>query len=284
MLTPLRGKQGVCLLGPSDLARVRALLADDPATNVFMGDRIESTKLDPRWLGGRVYGYVDDGELLALCHHAANLVPVGAHPAAIEAFATRALADGRACSSIFGPEGPVLRLWGLLQDRWGPARSLRPAQPFLSITEPSRLTPDPRVRVVRLDELDILYPASVAMFTEEMGVSPEAGGPPGGYRARVAQLITQGRVFARIDDGRVVFKAEIGAVTRAACQIQSVYVDHAHRGRGLATHGMATVVEATLRDWAPVVTLYANAENAAAHRVYEKVGFVRTNTFATVLI
>jgi len=47
---------------------------------------------------------------------------------------------------------------------------------------------------------------------------------------------------------------------------------------------MATVVEATLRDWAPVVTLYANAENAAAHRVYEKVGFVRTNTFATVLI
>ncbi len=284
MLTPLRGRQGVRLLGPPDLARVRALLARDPATHVFMADRVESTRLDTRWLGGRIYGYVDDGELLALCHHAANLVPVGAHPAAVGAFAERALADGRACSSIFGPEDAVLGLWQLVQHQWGPARSLRPSQPFLTIARPSAVPPDRRVRVVRLDELDVLYPASVAMFTEEMGISPEAGGAPGAYRARVAQLITQGRVFARIDDGRVVFKAEIGAVTPAACQIQSVYVDHAYRDHGLATHGMATVVETTLRDWAPVVTLYVNADNAAARRVYDKVGFARTNTFATVLL
>ncbi len=284
MLTPLRGKQGVRLLGPPDLDRVRALLAADPVTHVFMADRVESTKLDTRWLGGRVYGYVVDGELLALCHHAANLVPVGSQPAALRAFAERALADGRACSSIFGPEDAVLGLWDLLRERWGPARSLRPGQPVLSMSSESAVTPDPRVRVVRLDELDVVYPASVAMFTEEMGVSPEAGGAPGAYRARVAQLITQGRLLARIENGRVLFKAEIGAVTPAACQVQSVYVDRVCRGRGLATQGMATVVATTLRAWAPIVTLYVNADNAAARRVYDTVGFERTGTFATVLL
>lgn len=34
---------------------------------------------------------------------------------------------------------------------------------------------DPRVRRVRMEEFDIVYPACVAMFTEEVGVSPNAG-------------------------------------------------------------------------------------------------------------
>jgi predicted GNAT family acetyltransferase len=66
--------------------------------------------------------------------------------------------------------------------------------------------------------------------------------------------------------------------------VQSVFVDRAERGRGLATQGMASVVAAALRDWAPAVTLYVNADNLAARRVYDKVGFVRTATFATVLL
>lgn len=283
MLTSLRGRQGVRVLGPSDLDPVRALLARDPTTHVFVADRVETTGLDPRWLGGRVYGYVEDGELTALCHHAANLVPVAGHGRAIDAFARRALADGRTCSSVFGPQQQVLALWERLGPRWGPARSVRADQPFMTITAASPLDPDPLVRPAVLDELDVLYPASVAMFTEEMGVSPEDGGADA-YRARLAQMITQGRVYARIEVGRVLFKAEVGAATAEACQVQSVFVDRGLRGRGLATHGMAAVVAAALRDWAPVVSLYVNADNKAARRVYDKVGFVRTTTFATVLL
>jgi len=283
VLTTLRGRQGIRLLGPADRAQVEGLLSHDPVTNVFIADRVASTGLDQRWLGGRIYGYLDDGELTALCHHAANLVPVRAHRAAVEAFAERAVSDGRSCSSLFGPQDAVLGLWERLQPHWGAARSVRADQPFQWMRAPSAVEPDPAVRVVRLDELDIVYPASVAMFTEEMGVSPEVGGADA-YRARVAQLISQGRMFARIEDGRVLFKAEVGAATAASCQVQSVFVDRAERGRGLATQGMASVVAAALRDWAPVVTLYVNADNLAARRVYDKVGFVRTATFATVLL
>ncbi len=283
MPTTLRGRQGIRLLGPADRAQVEGLLARDPVTNVFVADRVASTGLDQHWLGGRIYGYLEDGELTALCHHAANLVPVRAHRAAVEAFAERAVSDGRSCSSLFGPQDAVLGLWERLQPQWGAARSVRADQPFQCMRAPSAVEPDPAVRVVRLDELDLVYPASVAMFTEEMGVSPEVGGADA-YRARVAQLISQGRMFARIEDGRVLFKAEVGAATAASCQVQSVFVDRAERGRGLATQGMASVVAAALRDWAPAVTLYVNADNLAARRVYDKVGFVRTATFATVLL
>ena len=88
-----------------------------------------------------------------------------------------------------------------------------------------------------MPDLDALYPACVAMYTEEVGVSPEAGGGADLYRARVTQLITKGWSFARIEGGRVVFKAEIAAATPYACQVQGVYVDPDRRGEGLAAAG-----------------------------------------------
>ena len=80
------------------------------------------------------------------------------------------------------------------------------------------------------------------MYTEEVGVSPEIGGGADLYRARVAQLVAKGWSFARIEDGRVVFKAEVAAASPHACQVQGVYVDPDRRGEGLAAAGMAAVV------------------------------------------
>ena len=90
---------------------------------------------------------------------------------------------------------------------------------------------------------------------------PEVGGGADLYRARVAQLVAKGWSFARIEDGRVVFKAEVAAASPYACQVQGVYVDPDRRGEGLAAAGMAAVVELALRDIAPVVSLYVNEHN-----------------------
>jgi predicted GNAT family acetyltransferase len=148
---------------------------------------------------------------------------------------------------------------------------------------PPQVAPDPHLRRVRPTELEVLLPASVAMFTEEVGVSPL--GPDGGaaYRARVAELIALGRAFARIEDGRVMFKAEIGAVTPHACQVQGVWVRPELRGQGLAVAGMAAVVQEALRSIAPVVSLYVNDFNAPARAVYRKVGFTEVATLTSIL-
>ncbi len=103
------------------------------------------------------------------------------------------------------------------------------------------------------------------------------------YRSRVRQLIGLGWSFARIEDGRVVFKAEVAHATPQAAQIQGVWVAPDRRGEGLAASGVAAVAEACRRDIAPVVSLYANIWNEPARRAYARVGFEQTGTFATVM-
>ena len=271
------------VLGPRDLTAAMEVLDRDPVANVFVASRVRAAGLDSWRLGGEMWGYVVDGRLEALCHAGANLVPVEAGPEAVRAFAGRARRQGRRCATIVGPKEAVQPMWRLLEPSWGPARDVRPDQPLLATSRPSPVRPDPAVRRVRNDELDLLLPACVAMFTEEVGVSPVAADGGAAYRARVAELIASGRSFARIEDGRVVFKAELGSVTAKACQVQGVWVDPELRGRGLSVGGMAAVVDLALRDVAPVVSLYVNDFNTAARAAYERVGFEQRGTFMSVL-
>jgi uncharacterized protein len=271
------------LLTDHDRDEVLALCDRDAITNVFVSARIRSTSLDPSRLGGQLWGYSDGGQLTALCYSGANLVPVAAGPDAIAAFASRARLQGRRCSSIVGPAEAVGQLWSLLAPSWGRPREVRPVQPVMAIRGRSPVEPDPLVRMVRPHELDVVLPSCIAMFTEEVGVSPIGGDGGAAYRARMADLIGAGRSFARIGpDGHVAFKAEIGAVTPHACQVQGVWVPPEDRGRGHAVRGMAAVVQAAL-ELAPVVTLYVNDYNTPARAAYLHAGFTRVGTFMSVL-
>ncbi|MFH8398563.1 GNAT family N-acetyltransferase [Streptomyces anulatus] len=272
------------VLEPSDLQAALAVLESEPVANAFVTSRVQVAGLDPWRLGGEMWGWYADGMLRSLCYSGANLVPICAGPEAVRAFADRARRAGRRCSSIVGPAESTTRLWRLLEPSWGPAREVRANQPLM-VTESlsADVTPDPRVRRVRKDETEVLMPACVAMFTEEVGISPLAGDGGLLYQARVAELIGTGRSFARIDDGKVVFKAEIGAATPQACQIQGVWVAPEHRGKGLSEAGMAAVLRYALADGAPVVSLYVNDYNTPARKAYRRVGFREVGAFMSVL-
>ncbi|MFF5448325.1 GNAT family N-acetyltransferase [Streptomyces sp. NPDC012888] len=272
------------VLGPGDLAAALEVLERDPVANAFVTSRVQVAGLDPWRLGGEMWGYYAEGALRSLCYAGANLVPVCATPDAVRAFADRARRTGRRCSSVVGPAEATSELWRLLEPHWGPAREVRAHQPLMVTDRPSPdIAPDPLVRRVRKDEMDLIMPACVAMFTEEVGVSPLAGDGGLLYQARVAELVSTGRSFARVEDGKVVFKAEIGAATARACQIQGVWVDPEFRGRGHSETGMAAVVEYALRDVAPVVSLYVNDYNTAARAAYRRVGFREVGAFMSVL-
>jgi predicted GNAT family acetyltransferase len=265
---------------PADRAEVDALLARDPVAHCFVTGRVRQP--DP-WHGD-LYAFVDGDRIASLLYVGANLVPVETTPRSRAAFADHLRPRGRRCSSFVGPAEEVLDLWRLLEPAWGPARAIRERQLVMAIDRDPIAAPDPLVRQVRPEELDLLLPACVAMFTEEVGVSPVAGGLGGAYRSRIAELISAGRALARLDDdGRVVFKAEIGVVGDGVCQVQGVWVDPALRGRGLGTAGMAAVVEQARRSIAPTVSLYVNDFNTAARRAYLGTGFRETGEFATVL-
>jgi predicted GNAT family acetyltransferase len=273
----------VRVLDDRDLSAVLDLLNRDPIANVFVQSRVEAVGLQPWRLGAEMWGHAPDGRLTGLCYAGANLVPIAADAEALRAFADRARRQGRRCSSLVGPTELVAPFWRLLEAAWGPARDVRPCQPLLLADEQPSVAPDPAVRRVLPEEIDVLLPASIAMFTEEVGISPVAADGGALYRARVAELLAAQRSFARIEQDRVVFKAEVGAATSAACQIQGVWVDPALRGRGLSVAGMAAVVIACLRDIAPAVSLYVNDFNTPARRAYERVGFREVGTFMSVL-
>jgi predicted GNAT family acetyltransferase len=273
------------VLEPSDLDAALAVLGREPVANAFVTSRVQVAGLDPWRLGGEMWGWYADGILQSLCYAGANLVPICATRDAVRAFAARARKAGRRCSSIVGPAGPTAELWRHLEPSWGPAREVRAHQPLM-VTDrlPDDIEPDPYVRRVRKDELETIMPACVAMFTEEVGISPLAGDGGLLYQARVAELVGSGRSFARLDpDGRVVFKAEIGAATPQTCQIQGVWVAPEYRGRGLAAPGLAAVLRYALADTSPVVSLYVNDFNVAARAAYRRVGFKEIGAFMSVL-
>ncbi|MBF5080713.1 GNAT family N-acetyltransferase [Quadrisphaera sp. INWT6] len=281
------------VLDDADRADVLALCAQDPVASIFVTSRVAAVGADPARLGGQLWGWCPSGRLEALCWDGANLVPVlpgGAGPAAeaaLDAFATRARRSGRRCSSLVGSADAVMGLWSRLESSWGPARDVRPDQPLMAVRTPPLVAPDTAVRRATPADLDVLVPACIAMFTEEVGYSPTAGDGGATYRRRVEELVSAGRSFVRIegsgDDRQVVFKAELGAVAPGVAQVQGVWVHPDHRGRGLAEPGMSAVVLATQAAGYPVVSLYVNDFNTRAVRAYEAVGFERVGTFATVL-
>ena len=281
----LRTREQVRVLGPGDRDSFIALAEQDPVVNAFVDYRARLTNLDERWLGGQVWGRFAGDELVAGCHVGANLVPVQCTPDDVGAFADVALRRRGTVGTIVGPSDVVAALWDLVEARWARPREYRSRQPHLEIDRLSTVAPDPAVRLTTPEDLEVLYPACVAMYTEEVGVSPEndAGGGEL-YRARVRQLIGRGWSLASFDEHGVVFKAEVACVTPYAAQVQGVWVRPDRRGQGLAVTGMAAVVAHILDSgMAPVVSLYVNDWNAPARAAYAAVGFRQTATFATIM-
>lgn len=274
------------VLSGADRAAARALIDRDAVLNCVLDARLlHAPDLDPYRLGGPLWG-VDDaasGVLTAALFHGGNLIPLGGDLPALASIAETVARTERGCSSIVGAADAVSAVWAVLSRRWGPARAVRTAQPLLVLDRVPDLEPDPSVRVVRPSELRRFLPASVAMFAEELGVSPLGRDGGAGYRSRVADSIAAGRCLASFDEhGEVRFKAEIGALSRRSAQVQGVWVRPDLRGRGIATSAMVAVLAHTLR-LAPSVNLYVNDYNTAGRRLYDRLGMREVGVLSTVL-
>jgi predicted GNAT family acetyltransferase len=270
-------------LGDAERTSVERLLDRDPYAAAQVAEQVAAYGLAWWRTEARVFGYGPRRALQSVCWLGNNLIPVHATRSAVAAFAELAGLNARTCSSIVGSAPAVMDLWDRLAPAWGPARDVRPCQPLLATNAVPLVPPDPAVRLVAEHEIDLLFPAAVAMYTEEVGISPTLDGGERSYRERVIDLVRGCRAYARFVDGRVVFKAELAVVTRHTAQIQGVWVAPEWRGRGIATRAMAAVVRDALYRAAPTVSLYVNDYNHAAMRVYARNGFRRVGTFATVL-
>lgn len=254
--------------------------AQDLPGRVFVAARILES-------GTRRLLAVEDESGLALCWSGANVVPVATTDGSRRALA-RALRHGRSrCASILGPREETLGLWEHLKGHWGPRhRAVRSPQPLLvTRTPPSALgiTVDERVRRARGDEVDLVLPAAEHMFTAEIGYPPYVG-TARGYVQSLQLLIAKGHTWIAVDDGAVIFKADIGSQALGCAQVQGVWLAPHLRGRGLAVSLLGSVLEQIMAEDVDLVTLYVNDYNVPARATYEHLGMTDHGSFATVLL
>ena len=250
-------------------AQVLDYCARDPIERVFLEDAAR------RGFGRFAAVTNGDGEIVALCHSGANLVPSGD---GCEAFAPLAIRSQ--ARMIIGESRAVGAVWSAAENRLPPAREDRPGQPVYAITEPPEAGGS-ELRAARADDLPILVPAAAAAHELELGIDPLSRDADS-FRWRTSTQIEEGRSWLWVEDGVVLFKAEASAWTPRAVQLAQVWTDPEARGHGYATRGLADLIRLLL-DWVPAVTLFVRSENDAAIGLYEKVGMRKVLEYRSVL-
>ncbi|UFU05190.1 GNAT family N-acetyltransferase [Ruania halotolerans] len=267
-----------------DPSLITAFCRQDPVDAALLGEHVEALERYA-FYRDQVLCVRTSAGLDGLCWTGGNVVPFRVTPRALAPLADSIRRSRRKYSSIVGPAEDVLGLWAELAPSAPTPREVREDQPSMMIDHDPLVPPEDRVRLCTAEDMAVLLPACVAMFTEEVGYSPLHAG--GGYERRISTLVDGGRSLAWIaetDSGpQVIFKAEIGTVALGVAQVQGVWVHPDHRGRGHAAAGMAAVVRYAREQFAPVVSLYVNSYNTAALAAYRTVGFKQVGSYATVL-
>ena len=176
------------------------------------------------------------------------------------------------------------------------ARSVREAfarhgaLPFLDreqlyyVLTPEALAPGDSVsiRPARDDEVECVTLAQAAMTEEDLCVS-RSHIDVGRLREISARRIAAGKVWVVMEGSALLFKAEESARTGDGLLIGGVFTEPAHRGRGLATRGIAAWARLLFENGLAVIALHVNRDNLPAIRAYERVGFRRHSALRLML-
>lgn len=270
------------VLDETDRALVARLVEADPVANCFVASRLEAGVLDPAGVG-ELWGYPAD-EPRALLHVGANVVAVNPDDEALDVFA-RDLSGWRTFVAIVGPVAVANGLWRRLVQRWGQVyahpRVVRERQLLMATARRSPVPADPRVRPPDAAAFESYFAGAVAMYREELEEDPLASNASG-YRRYVRSLVDTGRAFAIVEDGEVVFKADLGAMSRHVAQVQGVWVAPRLRGRGVSVPAMAAVTNAIV-DGGRTASLYVNDFNTPAIACYRRCGYEVVDELTSIL-
>ena len=244
--------------------------AEDPVERVFLEDMAR------RRLGRFVAAGAAGGELDALCHVGTNAVPSGAGCGIFAREVARA-----APRMVIGEQHAVADLWSEVRTRLPDPREIRPDQPVFAISDPPAAG-ETGLRPATPDDLELLIPACAAAHEGEIGVDPLRRDAEG-FRWRTRSQIEDGRSWLWVDDGVILFKAEVSAWTPAAVQLQQVWVDPVARRHGHGARGLRDLCRLLL-EGTPTVCLWVRADNAAAIRLYESTGMEHALDYRSVLL
>jgi len=261
---------------------VLKFLVDRSIDQIFMTGLISDNGLESPFNRGAFYSCRDDrGRLagVALIGHA-TLVATESDEA-LAAFSALAARHPDA-HVIVGEEAKINRFWQFYQhDGQSPNRLCRELLVELRWPAEAREAV-PELRRATLDELAPVMAVNAWMALQESGVNPLSYDPDG-FRLRLARRIAQGRVWVWIEQGRLLFKADVMTDTSCAAYLEGIHVHPSERRRRIGLRCMAQLGQHLLSG-TKRLCLLVNEQNQNAQSFYFRAGYKLTGCYDTFFL
>jgi len=272
----------VTRLGNDHAAEVLEFLAGRPIHTVAMMGLIHDNGIVSPLNRGTFYGCRDlNGQLEG--------VALVGHATLIETVSDRALAAlaqvARECPNthlIMGEKERVADFWGHYSEA-GRRQRLACREWLFELSWPT----EARERVTELRratvaELELVMPIQAELACIESGINPLEADPRG-FRERCRRRIEQGRTWVVVENGLLVFKADVVSRTPEVIYLEGVWLRDDCRNKNLGTRFMSELMRRLLEN-SKSVCLLVNETNEWAQRFYRKCGFHFRATYETIFL
>ncbi|MDT7540470.1 MAG: uncharacterized protein QOE33_374 [Acidobacteriota bacterium] len=229
---------------------------------------------------GTFYAYRDDAGRLE------GVALIG-HVTLFEAHTERAVAAfarvARGCASkhvLLGEQEKVALFWSHYA-RGGPPARLACRELLLESRGRAQACEEVRgLRRAAPEDIELVMPVQAQLAFEESQIDPREKDPVG-FRARCARRIAQGRTWVWIENGRLIFKADILNETPEVTYLEGVWVNPQERSKGLGLRCMSQLGRTLLRRTRSI-TLFVNETNQEALSFYRTAGYEIKGCYDTI--
>jgi predicted GNAT family acetyltransferase len=134
-----------------------------------------------------------------------------------------------------------------------------------------RADAEENLRLACREDLESVVLINAALSFEESGIDPLLMDRQGMWD-RTARRVDQGRVWVLVENGRMIFKADIISETPETAFVEGVYVQPEARRQGYGLRCM-TQLARNLLSRVPSICLVVNEDNERALAFYRKAGY-----------
>jgi ribosomal protein S18 acetylase RimI-like enzyme len=127
------------------------------------------------------------------------------------------------------------------------------------------------LRLGMVEDLELVVPVHAQMSFEESGVDPLVKDPVG-FRKRCARRLEQNRTYVWVEDGKLIFKADVITETSDAAYVEGIWVNPDYSGQGYALRCL-TQLSRKLLERTRSICLLTNVKNGSAQKLYKRAGF-----------
>ena len=281
-LSPAPAAVKVERLTNNDTAEVLEFLAQRPIHTVAMMSLIHDNGIVSPFNRGTFYGCRDlQGQLEG--------VALVGHATLMETISDRALAAlaqiARECPGthlIMGEKERVADFWSHYSDA-GRRQRLACREWLFELTWPVEVRESAvELRPAQTSELELVMPIQAHLAFTESGINPMHVDPQG-FRERCLRRIEQGRTWVVVENGELIFKADVISKTAEVIYLEGVWLRDDCRHQHLGTRFMSELMRRLLKD-TKSICLLVNETNEWAHGFYRKCGFHFRATYETIFL